>query len=182
MSSPEERLLAVCAALDIPVEDRGVSGAGHAEPTWNGCTLRWPLRDIPNAVHWLAHEVGHYFRAPAAWRAVPNYGFVRDPHSEWSAHAGERIRPEFDPDDDAWRAGADDEEEAEALWLGVLIGEACGLDPADAVDALGVINEDWEMQAEAMQRLAAAGAVVPAPPSDVFGPWTLAPGVIGGAW
>ena len=53
--NPLDRLLAVCARLEIPTKNHAVRGTRHGLPTWDGAAIRMPL-DAP----WLAHEIGHF--------------------------------------------------------------------------------------------------------------------------
>lgn len=178
---PEARLVAFCARIGMPLNERPIGDvAYHEVPTWDGKSLRWPLY-VPDEEDWLAHEIGHYLVAPKQYRTWPNYGFRRDPHSGWAAYRDGGVRPEFDPDSEHYRDGADDAEEARALWLGVLIGEACGLEPGGAVDALEIDSDELSSKTVAMVELEAAGLVVPAPPRPIVGPWALTPRLLGGA-
>ena len=174
--NPLDRLLAVCARLEIPTKNHAVRGTRHGLPTWDGAAIRMPL-DAP----WLAHEIGHHEVAPPEYRAMANYGFRADPHSLWIPEQKGDGRPMFDPDDAAFVEGADADEEADALWLGALIGAACGLDPADAAEDLDYIPEDYESREPAMERLRARGLAEPGPDVEIVGPWRVTPAAMGGA-
>ena len=176
--TPGEALLALCKRLGIRVGDRGGRGGLHGEPTWDGASLRWPLRGVLTKrapEHWLAHEIGHWLVAPPEWRTVPNYGFQRDPHSQWDP---DQIRPEFDREHERYDPGASEDEEALALWLGILVGHACGLDADEACSELTVTAGDFDGQKDNLARLAELGLIAPGPEVVSVGRWQFVePGV-----
>jgi hypothetical protein len=172
-ASEEQRLLTLCARLGILVEDRRVTGAMHHEPTWNGTSLRWPLHGMTTKYgpeHWLAHEIGHWLVAPHEARGMPNYGFRRDPHSMCEI---EVIRPEFAEDCASPTRWASEDEEGLALWLGIIVGDACGLDPDEACRELSVTGGDFECMARDLAELAGRGLIEPGPVRPAVGPWRL---------
>ena len=168
----ERALLEVCGRLGIEVKPKP-----DAAVTWDGATLAWPRRVGVGVLvmhpAWLAHEIAHWHVAAKEQRALQNYGFRRDPHLRTWINASGRGVDHLDP------------EEMRALWLGIAIGEACGIDPRTAEASMQVRGgEKFETTvARVVEQIAAMGLLqqerVRAPKSRRLTSWRASPKALG---
>lgn len=119
-SDPEQNLLDICSRLGLKTD-----ASKDRLDSWDGQSIRWPVGGSTPV--WLAHEIAHWLVASPEMRALPNYGFRRDPNNHLFTLPNGRGLDKFDP------------EEMLALWLGILLAVFCGEDPFDCERWMQVI-------------------------------------------